>query len=767
MASDLFSNNATITVSAGGVTAPSALTTETWTVASSAAFPAANNASHPATQFRIVDPSLPSEVILVTNVSGITWSVTRGWEGTSPVAHTAGFNVSQIISADFLNGLQGHGAFFNVLAYGADPTGASDSLAAIQAAMTDCATAGGGTVLIPKGSFKLSGTILVGAETTVYAYGAYIFPAAGNYPLLWNYPGGSPTVYTAPGNITIMGGVWDNKGQTFTSGTSDTIFFCHASNIVCQDMTLRNTQSLVHAIEFNAINGGQIINCRSEGANKGTGIANFEAFSINAAVAGQGQLATDNTMSKDILVQGCYVGPAIDGSGLNSHGWAVGTHSSQGNQLYHNIRILGNTADTCLYGGIHGYCFSESVVSNNIVINCAGPGILMDPQSGGTFFMQRLTVSGNVVQNCTGAGISLNGVDASNHIANVSVTGNTVTNCTNGIAMNFVTGASVTGNYVDNSLAGIIFNNGNEIAATGNILSDGTFGIANSNSGHFNYSNNVINSASTNGILVNVAAASSGEISGNFILNSGIGVYSPNNTVQVLCSNNKIGQGGSGTQGIVVAGTSANWTVINNDVSNGTWTLANALSLVAGTVVTADGITGLRGDNYWNPTPLTPTPTLGSLSSFTTEAVVGTFAIPANDAVALGCYKYRFHGRVSVTGTPNFTFQVRLGGLSGPVLAIYGPTGAITASSGVTNRGWQIDGDLFCTLTGASATWLGNSTLNQQFSVSGGSGTPLYSQGGITQNSTINNNLVVTVSCSLSDPANIVNTLGGIIQRLY
>ena len=46
-----------------------------------------------------------SEIIAVTNVSGTTWTVTRGVEGTTPVVHSAGFTVLQVITAGFLNGV--------------------------------------------------------------------------------------------------------------------------------------------------------------------------------------------------------------------------------------------------------------------------------------------------------------------------------------------------------------------------------------------------------------------------------------------------------------------------------------------------------------------------------------------------------------------------------------------------------------------------------------------------------------------------------------
>lgn len=99
---ETFANLPSTTVSSGGTDAPSGGTSQSWTVAASTSFPAAATG---VTQFHISDPVQPSEIIAVTNVSGTTWTVTRGAESTTPVAHTAGFTVKQVVTAGFLTGL--------------------------------------------------------------------------------------------------------------------------------------------------------------------------------------------------------------------------------------------------------------------------------------------------------------------------------------------------------------------------------------------------------------------------------------------------------------------------------------------------------------------------------------------------------------------------------------------------------------------------------------------------------------------------------------
>lgn len=96
----MFANLPATPVTAGGTSAPAAGTQETWTVASSSSFPSASTG---VTQFHVADVAANSEIIAVTNVSGTTWTVTRGAEGTAPLVHIAGFTVFQVTTAGFLN----------------------------------------------------------------------------------------------------------------------------------------------------------------------------------------------------------------------------------------------------------------------------------------------------------------------------------------------------------------------------------------------------------------------------------------------------------------------------------------------------------------------------------------------------------------------------------------------------------------------------------------------------------------------------------------
>jgi Pectate lyase superfamily protein len=203
---EVFGNQPATTVTSGGTTAPAAGTIETWTVSAVSTFPTASATATPPTQFHVGDvlSTASSEIIAVTATSGTTWTVTRGAENTTPVAHAAGFKVTQIITAGALTQAARTDWLNTVTMFGADPTGAADSTAAIQAA-ANAAPASGGVVYLPTGTYKVSTTITV-ARPGVYFLGDGLWNSiisyTGSGACLRMY---STAAYT-PGAVGTAGG---------------------------------------------------------------------------------------------------------------------------------------------------------------------------------------------------------------------------------------------------------------------------------------------------------------------------------------------------------------------------------------------------------------------------------------------------------------------------------------------------------------------------------------------------------------------------------
>src|SRR5215469_2409060 len=109
---EVFGFNPSTTV-AIAKTAVAAGTTETWVVGSNTGWPTADPTALPNTQFHIADPQATSESVLVTDNRTTSWSVTRGVESTTPVAHSAGFTIQQVVGPTFLSGSDVRGGVYN------------------------------------------------------------------------------------------------------------------------------------------------------------------------------------------------------------------------------------------------------------------------------------------------------------------------------------------------------------------------------------------------------------------------------------------------------------------------------------------------------------------------------------------------------------------------------------------------------------------------------------------------------------------------------
>src|SRR5581483_6187047 len=236
MAVEVWANDASAVVTSGGTTAPSAGTTETWTLSAST-LPAVSNSASPPTQCRVCDPATGAELekMLITNISGSTATVVRGADGTTPIPHASGFTILNVITAGALNSFSQTKAFASVLDYGADPSGNTDSTSAFNAAIAAVTPADGvfdaaGTVLVPGGQYLIQPIVLpqrVGLLGTGFGSTLILNPSSpANCTKISNAQNAGATGNGAQmcfvsnlrldGNNTNRAGNWDN-GIVFTN----------------------------------------------------------------------------------------------------------------------------------------------------------------------------------------------------------------------------------------------------------------------------------------------------------------------------------------------------------------------------------------------------------------------------------------------------------------------------------------------------------------------------------------------------------------------
>lgn len=211
--------------------------------------------------------------------------ITANW-AASTVAHASGLTPSYILSRNSTT-------FFNVIAYGADPTGTTDSTADINKAISDCLAGGGGTVYFPQGHYKVNTTITIGAFGTITRgltlkgdNGTYAGPGAyGGSTLVWNGTPGTPMLWVKNFQHLVIDGLGMDGANIATStailidndGTAGT----PTKNNSIRDLCIRR---FLHGIAIGTLVGG------------GASVGQIDSLYVeNVVITEAADLATTNT----------------------------------------------------------------------------------------------------------------------------------------------------------------------------------------------------------------------------------------------------------------------------------------------------------------------------------------------------------------------------------------------------------------------------------------------------------------------------------------
>lgn len=416
MAEEVFTNDAQTVVNSGGTSAPPGGTSEMWTVASPGVFPTASSAAPRPTIFHVADTAFPTEVIAVTNTSGGNWTVTRGAEGSTPIAHSPGFVVKQAITAGILASLRDAAAVFNVKTeFLAAGDGVTVDSAAFNNAVTALNAAGGGTLLVPAGTYVMS-DVEFGSSITVRGagMGATVFlmdPAAAPGAVVCRVAPASHFTATAGmvlRDLTIDGNkdTWaqdsDHKGYGYYLGQGTPGLITHCK---CINVEIRNC--LTYAFDVENATDISLESCwaHDNGYTTGTGTEhNCDGFTL---------------IGSDITAVNCR---SYDNA---QRGYLCG----QDNANWARIKLIGCSARG---NGNHG----ASLGSN----------------SGGTLTDSEI-IGGSYINN-GGTGVQLTTNAVRCRVVGATITGNSAS----GIRLNTATQCAVTGNTVCNNATAAAFN---------------------------------------------------------------------------------------------------------------------------------------------------------------------------------------------------------------------------------------------------------------------------------------------------------------------
>ena len=466
-----------------------------------------------------------------------------------------------------------------VSAYGATGDGVTNDAPAIQNALNQARTVGGGWVIVPPGKYLLSTlplriyrntrlTLLPGAEFQRNAAETMIL----NGDAAQNFSG-----YGGESNILIEGGLWNMRGTVAgLTGSAMCISIGHASDITIRDLEVRDLPGF-HAVELNSTKRGIIQNCKFRGYID-PGARDFsEAIQLDLAKSvgvfgGFGPY--DHTPTEDILIEGCYFG-ASGTSGTTAWPRGIGSHSATISKFHRRIRILGNTFESVLQYGVSAYNWEDTTVSGNTFSSC-GSGVRIrsvissdtedtkDPngtQTSASQSIKNFAITGNTFRFGGGYDEPIVALgESTGQVLNLAISGNAIdtsASAQNGIRLQYVERYSVTGNTISNidGTAISLENCTNGNVGTNQIYTPGAHGITTVTCTHTSLNANNVMYAGNNGILIQ--DGSDLQVKNNYIKSPGraanatwYGIRVSTNASSVHITGNKTRPNGSGNEAI-------------------------------------------------------------------------------------------------------------------------------------------------------------------------------------------------------------------------
>lgn len=330
------------------------------------------------------------------------------------------------------------GAPYNVRDYGAEGDGTTDDKDAINAAITAANAAGGGTVVIPNGTFAVGGSVVSGISDGI-----------AGIVLLSNV------------NLVIQGTVFV-KNNTTGSGTFYGV-------IRSPDVGISNA----------SITGAGTIN-----GNRANQVASQQCSNIyltcvfNVTVSGINSINA-NGMGIQLIPPSSLPTPPFGGATTTTacavQNCFVNNVTNIGIQVAHSLycNISENRVTTCTNNCIDIYGDSGSASPNNGITsingNTVGGGLVgIFVETSG-----RISVVGNSIDGCT-AGIASNRVTSAPAI--IAISGNTISACATGITNTGDTGGIlISNNFIAFTAYGLILG-GTTTEPAGNISYINAFG---------------------------------------------------------------------------------------------------------------------------------------------------------------------------------------------------------------------------------------------------------------------------------------------------
>jgi hypothetical protein len=344
------------------------------------------------------------------------------------------------------------GAAYNVLDFGADPTGVASSVTAFNNAV-----ANGGTVYVPTGTYKLNSKVTLSVDGTTLWLAANVTLNLSGVAAVQN-PFGNQIDVRAD-NCAVIGSGPSSLLQMTNGGAANAVGLLHSSIFTVRDLTIDGDKTAVSGFTDDTFGSAISIVCTAAGGattdarvtvdnvymknffhygvniygDQANGVkivnCNIESMGVNAEAlsTGAGIVSTvgpsDLTISNNVVKNGKWSGIVITG-GENMATITIA------NNLFHQNGYSGNGDGISLvqqanYGSAVGKGIFNVAITGNVCTGNARSGINLAVSTVG--FIKFITITGNTFQGNTLAGIELSSTNTSPSIVSeVEISGNLV-----------------------------------------------------------------------------------------------------------------------------------------------------------------------------------------------------------------------------------------------------------------------------------------------------------------------------------------------------
>ena len=394
----------------------------------------------------------------------------------------------------------------NIKKIGAVGDGKTDDTLIIQKALNSAKSSNKPiTITIPKGTYKLTDTLVVYSNTNITLEKGAILERNHSSSIIVN---GESTKeykkYDGEGNITIEGGTLDGNLENYPS-PFNAIGIAHGKNISIKNLVVKDIAG-GHAIDINGSKDVLIENCQFLGYKDVT-TDHSRYYSEAVQIAEQTKLGFprfgeyDGTPSQDITIDNNYFGPSGT-KGTTAWPVGVGNHLTVYDEFNKGIKIINNRFDGMTLAGIRPLKWQDTYIANNTFTSCyigiqlsntngqgesskTVDGVQTNkPQSGSNYVIENNTFNNSKKNGIFGRGWFINDTLAT--MDSLTVKGNIFTNQN----LNFK-GAVIDLSWIK------------DVTLDENVISNVYKGISISYGSNIKISKNDLNAISTDGISIN------------------------------------------------------------------------------------------------------------------------------------------------------------------------------------------------------------------------------------------------------------------------